>query len=133
MISQKFALKNLGPLHYFLGLEIKRTKLGMFISQTKYALQLLQQAEVLEAKPCSTPIFSGQKLDTGTGTPLSDPTTYRSLVSTLQSLTWSRPDSSYPVQQVSQFLQHPTSDHLTAVKRILCYVKGTLDPGTWFT
>lgn len=105
----------------------------MFICQTKYAPHLLQSANMLDAKPCSTPIAMGQKLDISTGSPLSYPMLYRSLVGTLQYLTWSRPDLSYVVQHVSQFMQRPTSTHFTAVKRILRYVKSTLDSGIWLT
>lgn len=68
LLCHKFALKNLGPLHYFLGLDIKRTRHGMFISQTKYAIQLLEQANMLEAKPYSTPISTGQKIGLTSGT-----------------------------------------------------------------
>ncbi|XP_068636990.1 uncharacterized mitochondrial protein AtMg00810-like [Aristolochia californica] len=66
------------------------------------------------------------------GSPFSDPTLYRSLVGALQYLTISRPDIAHVVNSVSQFLHAPTEDHFLAVKRILCYVKGTLHFGLSF-
>ncbi|XP_071729058.1 uncharacterized mitochondrial protein AtMg00810-like [Rutidosis leptorrhynchoides] len=130
-LHQEFAIKDLGRLSYFLGLEVTYTTTGLFLSQTKYAHDILTREKLLEAKPSATPLATAE-LFTSTGTKFADPTQYRSLVGALQYLTITRPDISYAVNQVSQFLQSPTVDHFQAVKRILCYVKGTITYGLSF-
>ncbi|KAM1712874.1 hypothetical protein ACFX12_023700 [Malus domestica] len=82
------------------------------------------------AKPCSTPLGT-VKLD-HSGTPLANPTEYRSIVGGLQYLTWTRPDISFAVNQVCQFMHTPTDLHLQAAKRILRFLKGTSSHGIWF-
>ncbi|KAM2633068.1 hypothetical protein EV1_023727 [Malus domestica] len=125
-----FPVKDLGPLHYFLGLEVHRSSEGIFLSQGKYALDLLLKAKMEGCKPCSTPLGS-QKLD-HVGSPLSDPHEYRSIVGALQYLTWTRPDLCFAVNQVCQFLHCPRDLHYQAVKRILRFLKGSVTQGLWF-
>ena len=129
-LGSLFPVKDLGPLHYFLGLEVQRSSHGLFLHQTKYLLDLLQKTNMEGAKPCSTPLATA-KLD-HSGIPLSHPTDYRSLVGALQYLTWTRPDISFVVNQVCQFMHTPTDLHMQAAKRILRFLKGTLDHGLWF-
>lgn len=114
-----------------MGLEVLYTSSGLFLSQSKYAYDILDRAKLLDCKPVATPLASATQLST-LGTAYSDPTVYRSLVGALQYLTITRPDLSYAVNQVSQFLHSPTQDHFQAVKRILRYVKGTLSYGLSF-
>ncbi|XP_047314481.1 uncharacterized mitochondrial protein AtMg00810-like [Impatiens glandulifera] len=128
----EFSIKDLGSLSYFLGLEVSHTDTGLFVSQAKYALDILERANLIEAKSVSTPLLTGESL-VSTGSSFKNPTLYRSLVGALQYLTITRPDLSYVVSSVSQFLQSPTEDHFLAVKRILRYVKGTLHFGLLFT
>ncbi|KAM1411728.1 hypothetical protein ACFXTH_024343 [Malus domestica] len=82
------------------------------------------------AKPCCTPLGS-TKLD-HTGPLLSNPTEYRSLVGGLQYLTWTRPDLSFAINQICQFMHAPRDQHLQAAKRVLRYLKGTISEGLWF-
>ncbi|KAJ9558897.1 hypothetical protein OSB04_013511 [Centaurea solstitialis] len=131
-LHQEFAIKDLGKLGYFLGLEVTYNESGIFLSQNKYAHDILARANLLDAKPIATPLAPGHQF-TSTGTPLSDVTLYRSLVGALQYLTITRPDLSYVVNQVSQFVHTPTVDHFQAVKRILRYVKGTIAFGLKFS
>lgn len=104
----------------------------MFLSQTKYARDILSRAQLLDSKPVATPLATDISL-TSSGDSFSDPTLYQSLVGALQYLTFTRPDLSYAVNQVSQFLQAPTIDHYNVVKCILRYVKGTLSYGLSFS
>ncbi|RVX04648.1 Retrovirus-related Pol polyprotein from transposon RE1 [Vitis vinifera] len=107
--SKEFAMKDLGSLHYFLGVEVQHNSQGLFLSQTKYALDLLQCADMIKAKPISTPFVVGQHLST-TGKLFSNPTIFRSLVGALQYLTITRPDFSFSI--VHHGLQlHRTSSH----------------------
>ncbi|CAN6716599.1 unnamed protein product [Malus baccata var. baccata] len=96
----------------------------------KYELDLLLKTKMEGCKPCSTPLGS-QKLD-HVGSPLSNPHEYRSIVGALQYLTWTRPDLSFAVNQVCQFLYYPRDTHYQAVKRILGFLKGFVDQGLWF-
>ncbi|KAI3710109.1 hypothetical protein L2E82_39883 [Cichorium intybus] len=130
-LYQEFAITDLGPLNYFLGLEVTYTPNGLFLSQAKYAYDILSRAGLLDAKPVGTPLNTTE-LFTTHGTPFHDPTMYRSLVGALQYLTITRPDLSYAVNQASQFLQTPTTTHFQLVKRILRYVKGTISYGLTF-
>lgn len=119
-------------LHYILGMEVSRSPDRLVLTQTKYTLDLLQRANMLTAKPISTPVSSGSKLSAFQGDFLADVSLYRSLVGALQYLTITRPDITYAVNQVCQFMYAPTTAHMVAVKRILRYLKGTLGFGLTF-
>ena len=121
-------MKDLGDLHYFLGVEVQANEKGLFLSQTKYALELLQCASMIDAKPISTPCVIGQHLSTE-GKLFSDPTMFHSLAGALQYLTITRPDLSFSVNSICQFMHAPTEDNFRALKHILRYVKGTPDHG----
>ncbi|XP_071703911.1 uncharacterized mitochondrial protein AtMg00810-like [Rutidosis leptorrhynchoides] len=123
--------KDLGYLSYFLGLEVAYTNSGLFLSQTKYAHDILVRAGLVDSKPAATPLATTKRF-TSHGTLLNDPTFYRSLVGALQYLMITCPDISYAVNQVMYFLHAPTTDHFQAVKRIIRYVKGTLVYGLSF-
>ena len=123
-LSKEFSMKDLGDLHYFLGIEVQANEKGLFLNQTKYALELLQHASMIDAKPISTPCVVGQHLSIE-GKLFSDPTMFRSLAGALQYLTITRPDLSFSVNSICQFMHAPTEDHFRALKRILRYVKGT--------
>lgn len=133
-LHDEFSIKDLGRLNYFLGLEVSYLPGdgGLFLTQTKYAHDILDRAGLLDSKPISTPLSTSEYL-VSIGSPFSDPTLYRSLVGALQYLTITCPDLSYAVNQVSQFLHSPTTDHFQAVKRILRYVKGTMSYVLLFT
>ncbi|CAM8931172.1 unnamed protein product [Rhodiola kirilowii] len=130
-LHSEFAIKDLGPLSYFLGLEASTTHDGLFLSQMKYARDILTRAQLLDSKPFHTPMVVSQYL-TVDGSPFSDPTLYRSLVGALQYLTITRPDIAHAVNSVSQFMHAPTIDHFLTVKRILRYIKGTINFGLTF-
>jgi len=127
-LKEDFALKDLGKLHYFLGIEVKEDLDSITLSQAKYAQDLLKRVGMLGCKPCTTPLSASEKLSSYDGVPLSpeDATRYRSIVGALQYLTITRPDLSFAVNRVCQFLHAPTSVHWTAVKRILRYVQHTI-------
>ena len=129
-LQSDFALKDLGELHYFLGIEVKKTPQGLHLSQQKYAADILRRAGMSNCNPVDTPLTLLEKLSLTKGAKLGDiDSTYRSMVGALQYLTLTRPDLCFAVNKVCQFLHAPTTDHWSAVKRILRYVKGTCDIG----
>lgn len=131
-LDSKFRIKDLGYLKYFLGLEIARTRSGIHLCQRKHALEILSNCGLLAAKPLATPMIKGTKLKQDDGTPLTDPEAYRSLIGKLIYLTTTRPDISYAVQQLSQFMKTPTTSHHTAAIRILRYIKLSPAQGLYF-
>jgi hypothetical protein len=131
-LSSIFELKDLGSLHYFLGIQVTRDSKGLHLSQAKYATALLHKHNMITTKPVSTPCTPNTRLSLHDGEQLQDPHAYRSLVGALHYLTFTRPDLSFAVHQVCQYMASPTSIHLTAAKRILRYLKGTLHLGLSF-
>ncbi|KAJ0581064.1 putative RNA-directed DNA polymerase [Helianthus annuus] len=128
-LSSMFAIKDLGPLHYFLGIEVVRNDLDLILSQQKYISDLMQKSGLSDCKPVNSPMSTSQILMPNDSPLLSDPTKYRQIVGALQYATLSRPDIAFSVNKVCQFMHAPTENHWTAVKRILRYLKGTTDLG----
>ncbi|KAF5480179.1 hypothetical protein F2P56_000945 [Juglans regia] len=131
-LHAEFAIKDLGPINCFLGLKASYIPDGIFLSQVKYATDILARAQLLDSKLVPTPMIVSQRLSSK-GAPFEDPALYRSFVGVLQYLTITRPDLAHSVNSVSQFLHAPTDVHFQAVKRIIHYVKGTLHFGLKFT
>jgi hypothetical protein len=127
-LQQEFAMKDLGALHHFLGVTVERRLLGLFLHQQQYTVDILERAGMVECKPCETPVDTQGKLSAA-GPPVADPTGYRSIVGALHYLIFTRPDIAYVVQQVCLHMHDPREPHLTAMKRILRYLRGTLDFG----
>ncbi|RVW96782.1 Retrovirus-related Pol polyprotein from transposon RE1 [Vitis vinifera] len=122
-MHSKFHTKDLGELKYFLGIEVSRSKKGMFLSQRKYVLDLLKETGKIEAKPCTTPMVPNVQLMPDDGDPFYNPERYRRVVGKLNYLTVTRPDIAYAVSVVSQFTSAPTIKHWAALEQILCYLK----------
>jgi hypothetical protein len=127
-LQREFAMKDLGTLHHFLGVTVERRSQGLFLHQRQYTVDILERVGMVECKPCATPVDTQGKLS-ATGPPVTDPTGYRSLAGALQYLLFARPDIAYAVQQVCLHMHDPREPHLTALKRILRYLRGTLDFG----
>uniref|UniRef100_A0A2N9FS43 Reverse transcriptase Ty1/copia-type domain-containing protein n=1 Tax=Fagus sylvatica TaxID=28930 RepID=A0A2N9FS43_FAGSY len=132
-LSSMFDLKDLGPLHYFLGLQVTRSSSGLYLNQAKYAHDLLKKHNMLTSKPAKSPSCPNTRLSLHESDPLPDPHGYRSLVGALHYLTFTRPDISFSVHQVCQYMSAHTTVHLAAAKRILRYLQGTLHHGIAFT
>lgn len=126
-LDTEFKIKDLGELHYFLGLEILREQHGCIISQRKFALELLQEFNCDSMPTVSFLLDPSSKLSIGYGDILTDPFTYRRLVEKLNYLTHMRPDLSFVVLTLSQYMQQPYHDHFVAALRVLRYI--LLDPG----
>jgi hypothetical protein len=122
ILHDRFLMTDMGPLHFFLGLEISQDASGIKLSQAKYARDLLERFHMTDCKSAPTPFLSGVKLEDGGETPLVDNTLYKQLVGILLYLTHSRPDLSYEVGAVSRFMQEPHELHWKAAKCILRYI-----------
>ena len=127
-LQGKFPVKDLGPLKYFLGIEVATSRKGLFLNQRKYTIDLLRDSNMLNSKPANTPFDSKLQLDK-LGDPLDSPNYYQKLVGKLIYLTITRPDISFAVSLVSQYMHAPTVVHLCMVKRILRYLKKTIGRG----
>ncbi|XP_066365050.1 uncharacterized mitochondrial protein AtMg00810-like [Miscanthus floridulus] len=121
-------MKDLGPLHHFLGVSVTGRGGRLFLSQRQYMLDIMERAGMSDCKPRSTPIDTFAKVSSD-GAPVPDATDYHALAGALQYLTFTRPDIAYAVQQVCLYMHDPREPHLALVKRILRYVRGTLDFG----
>lgn len=132
MITQlhnHFALKDLGPVHYFLGIQVTRNTYGFIPTQTKYAQDLLKKFSMDKSAACPTPMVAHRTLSASKGESLENPSMYRSVVGALQYLTHTILDLSFTVNKFSQFLQAPTTTHWKALKRVFRYLQGTLQLG----
>ncbi|KAJ9548762.1 hypothetical protein OSB04_021305 [Centaurea solstitialis] len=123
-LASRFQTKDLGPLKYFLGIEVSRTRKGICLSQRKYCLDVLNDSGMIETKPCEAPMIPNIKLNIEDGDLLEDPGKYRRIVGKLNYLTITRPDIAFPVSVVSQFMSSPRTPHWEAVRHILKYLKG---------
>ena len=132
-LKTEFALKDLGSLAFFLGIHVVRDQTKLHLHQSKYITDLLTRTRMIGAKPATTPLSSSLKLSKTEGDPLPDATEYRHVVGALQYCTLTRPDIAYPVNLLCQFMHSPTTLHWSVAKRVLRYLKGTVDHGLIFT
>ncbi|KAJ9562057.1 hypothetical protein OSB04_007217 [Centaurea solstitialis] len=124
-LAHRFAMKDLGTLRYFLGIEVAQSKKGYLLSQTKYISDLFERARLSDKKTVNTPLETNVHYTPTDGVPLSDPSLYRTIVGSLVYLTVTCPDIAHAVHVVSQFVTAPTTVHWGAVLRILRYLRGT--------
>jgi hypothetical protein len=127
VLDAKFKIKDLGELKYFLGLEIARSKKGIFLNQRKYALDLIDSSGLLAGKPVQSPMVKDCMKSSEQTDYYSDPERYRRLIGRMLYLTTTRPDITYVVQQLSQQMHKPREGHYNAALRIIHYLKG--NPG----
>ena len=126
-------MKDLGPLNYFLGLEVSSSEDGYYLTQAKYTSNLISRASITNSKIVDTPIEYNCHLNSHDDESLSNATLYRQLVGSLIYLTVTRLDISYAVHVVGQFMAAPRSPHYVVVLKILRYLKGTIFDGLHFS
>ena len=133
-MEREFEMSDIGLMSYYLGMEVKQMKDGIFISQEGYAKTILKKFNMSDCKPVSTPMEVGIKLSkVEEDSENVDPTMFKSLVGSLRYLTCTRPDILFAVGLVSRFMEKPTMSHMKAAKRILRYLRGTLDCGIFYS
>ena len=131
LMQSRYQMSMMGELSYFLGLQVKQTEDGIFVSQAKYTRNLLKKFGLLNCSSATTPMATATKLDKDTGASV-DITSYRGMIGSLLYLTASRPDIMYATCLCARFQADPREPHLTAVKRIFKYLKGTITLGLWY-
>jgi len=132
-LANEFEIKNLGTLKYFMGIEVARSKHGIFISQRKYILDLFKETGMLGCKATDNPVEVNVKLGECGKSPLVDKGRYQRLVGGLIYLSHTRLDITYAVSVVSQFMHSPREPHMEAVYRILRYLKSSPGKGLLFS
>ncbi|PSS08124.1 Reverse transcriptase, RNA-dependent DNA polymerase protein [Actinidia chinensis var. chinensis] len=132
-LEKSFDIKDRGPFRYFLGIEIVRSRRGICLSQRKYILDLLRDTGMMGYGPASTPMDSNLKLSIESWELLSYASVYQCLVGCLIYLTNTRPDITFVVSVVSQFLHVPRTSHLDVVHYILRYLKTCPGLGLFYT
>jgi len=126
LLKQKFEMKIFRELRYILNIEVIQSPKGIWLLQRRYALNKLSEYGMMGCKPISIPLEQNVKLSADEGDLVEDTTMYVRIVGSLIYMTILRPDLSYAVRVVSQFMQTPQKPHLDAVRRILKYIKHTL-------
>ncbi|MCH90089.1 retrovirus-related pol polyprotein from transposon TNT 1-94 [Trifolium medium] len=131
-LHEAFGIKDIGVLKFFLGLEMAHSDQGITLCQRKYCLDLLTETGNLGCKLSSIPMDPSQRLHHDDSTPHDNITEYRALVGKLLYLTSTRPDIAFHVQQLSQFLDAPTSLYFKVAHKVLRYLKGNPGTGLFF-
>jgi hypothetical protein len=133
VMKQEYEMSMIGELNYFLGLHDKQTAEGIFISQSKYAKDLVKRFGLDGTSCARTPMSTSVKISSDLAGKPVDPSLYRSMIGSLLYLTASRPDIFFSVGVCARFQANPKESHLTAVKHIIRYVNDTLLYGIWYS
>jgi hypothetical protein len=128
-LKREFAMKDIGHLHHFLGVFVQHQVDGLFLTQCQIALNVLEHAAMVDCKPVSMPMDTQAKVSATFGPPVADLTQFRSLTGALQYLMFTHPNITYVIQQIYLHMHNSREPHLTAMKCVLRYLRGSLDIG----
>ncbi|KAI3692782.1 hypothetical protein L6452_32605 [Arctium lappa] len=132
LMHKSFKKSSMSELTFFLGLQVKQKKDGIFISQSKYVKGILDKYGLSDSKPASTPMETYKQITADLDGEDVDVHLYRSMIGSLMYLTASRPDIMFPVCLCARFQVKPKQSHLQAVKRIFRYLRGQPRLGLWY-
>ncbi|GJS44103.1 retrovirus-related pol polyprotein from transposon TNT 1-94 [Tanacetum coccineum] len=132
LMCSKFKMSMMGKISFSLGLQISQSPRGIFLNQSKYALESLKKYGMESSDPVDTPMVEKSKLDEDPQGKAVDPTHYHGMVGTLMYLTASRPDLTFDVCMCARYQAKPTEKHLHAIKRIFKYLRETINRGLWY-
>ena len=127
-LAEEFEMKDLGLMHYFLGLEVWQSSEGIFLNRGKYVVEILKSLNMLKCKFMATPMYSNLKLLADDSLELVDVTHYRQIIGSLMYLTNTRPDICFAMNTLSQYLVQPRRVHLVAAKHVM----RTIDFGQYY-
>ncbi|GJT58232.1 retrovirus-related pol polyprotein from transposon TNT 1-94 [Tanacetum coccineum] len=131
-MSSKFQMSMIGQMSFFLGLQVSQNPGGIFINQSKFALEILKKLGMDSCDPVDTPMVDRLKLDEDPFGTLVDQTRFHSMVGSLMYLTASRLDLVFTVCMCARYQASPTKKHLEALKRVFRYLRGTINWGLWY-
>lgn len=126
-LNEAFALKDLGNLNYFLEIQVIRSHNSILLSQAKYFQDLLVKSKMRVCKGIESLFNITEKLKKSEGTRLDNPSFYRSCIGSLQYIVLTRPELAYFVNKLSQYMNDPRQSHWIICKRVLRYLKNTID------
>ncbi|KAI3735537.1 hypothetical protein L6452_15038 [Arctium lappa] len=132
LMKSKFEMSLMGELTFFLGLQVKQTSEGTFITQSKYVSHILKKYRLNDSTSMKTPIATGVKLDSDLSGKSVDVKTYRGMIGSLLYLTASRPDIMFATCLCARYQANPKESYLSAVKRIFRYLRGSPSLGPWY-
>ncbi|GJR78635.1 retrovirus-related pol polyprotein from transposon TNT 1-94 [Tanacetum coccineum] len=133
LMKSRFEMSMIGEMMFFLGLQVNQSPRGIFINQSNYMLEILTKYGMETCDPIRTLMETKDKLDLDQNGTLVDATKYRSMIGVLMYLTSSRPDIVHATCLYARYQAKPTEKHLKEVKRIFCYLWGTVNMGLWYT
>ncbi|KAI3769842.1 hypothetical protein L6452_00956 [Arctium lappa] len=133
LMVSRFQMNLMGEMNFFLGLQVKQFSTGIFINQSKYIRDILRKFQMENSKPIGTPMAPGTKIGSDPSGKAVDIRTYRGMIGSLMYLTSTRPDIMFSTCLCARYQANPKEIHLSAVKRIFWYLKGTADLGLWYT
>ena len=122
-------MKDLGMMHYFLGLEVWHYQGEIFLNQGKYVVEILNIFGMIDWKAMNTSMTTNLNLLNGDTSEVVDATLYRQIIGSLMYLTYTRPDICFVVNTLSQYMVNPKHIHLVGAKHVMGYIKGTLNYG----
>eukprot|EP00253_Pinus_taeda_P020228 PITA_20228 len=131
-IVREFKMKDMGLMHYFLGMEVWQKDGELFVSQGKYANEILRRFHMEKCKPMQTPLASNWRKEDATSGEVVEATMYRQLVGSLMYLVNTQPDLCYVVNRMSQAMVQPTKMFWKATKHVFRYLRGTCQYGLWY-
>ncbi|KAI3664952.1 hypothetical protein L6452_43567 [Arctium lappa] len=132
LMHKSFKMSAMGELTFFLRLQVKQQKDGIFISQSKYVKDILDKYGLSDSKPASTPMETHKHITADLEVEDVDVHLYRSMIGSLMYLTAPRPDIMFPLRVCARFQVKPKQSHLQAVKRIFRYLRGKPRLGLWY-
>jgi hypothetical protein len=133
IMEKEFQMSMMGELTFFLGIQVKQTKQGIFVHQAKYTKDLMKKFNMAKLKPVSTPMSMATSLGLDEDGEAVNQREYRSMISSLLYLTVTRPDIQFTVCLYARFQASPRSSHWMTIQRIFRYLKYTLEFGIWYS
>jgi len=127
-----FQMSDLGLLYFYLGIEVRQDNSGITLRQAHYAKRIVELGGMEGCNPAHTPMEERLQLSRYSEAKEVDATQYRRIVGSLRYLVHTRPDVAFAVGYMSRFMERPTAEHQSAIKRILRYIAGTIDYGLHF-